>query len=244
MHQDHDEVVLSGIGVKLFRSLGDLSRHILSPDGTLHHGFAAAINPEKIIRLRADPDTRAALATATIRYADGVGVVWALRRKGIDAHQIVGADLWEQLMVRAAAHGVPVFLRGARPEVLDKTVARLRAELPGLRIGAALHGYASEAEVDAFCHAIEQEGTGIVAVAMGSPLQEKVICRMRARCPEAFYMGVGGSFDCYAGVVKRAPLAWQRRHAEWLYRLLSQPSRIKRQWKLLPYAALVVADRL
>ncbi|MFT4975783.1 MAG: UDP-N-acetyl-D-mannosaminouronate:lipid I N-acetyl-D-mannosaminouronosyltransferase [Myxococcota bacterium] len=238
------EVELSGIGVRLYGSMGALADQILPPNEPLHHGFAVAINPEKIIKMRQDPETRAALVSATIRYADGAGVVWALRRRGIDATRITGADLWERLMGRAAVRGVPVFLWGARPEVLEETVARLRATLPTIRIGAALHGYASEAEADTFRSAIRDAGTGIVAVAMGSPLQEKVICRLRQACPDAFYMGVGGTFDCYTGVVQRAPLAWQERDAEWLYRLLCQPSRIKRQWKLLPYAALVLAGRV
>ncbi len=53
--------------------------------------------------------------------------------------------------------------------------------------------------------------------------------------PDALYMGVGGTYRCFTGHVKRAPKIWQTLGLEWLYRLLSQPSRIKRQLRLLRY---------
>ena len=92
--------------------------------------------------------------------------------------------------------------------------------------------------------AVGAMGRGIVAVAMGSPLQEKIIKGLREVNPDAFYMGVGGSFDCYCGVVKRAPPAWQNLNLEWLYRLLRQPKRIRRQLIYIPYVALVLANRI
>ncbi len=53
--------------------------------------------------------------------------------------------------------------------------------------------------------------------------------------PDALYMGVGGTYDVFIGKVKRAPLLWQKLGLEWLYRLIRQPSRLKRQLKLLKY---------
>ena len=54
-------------------------------------------------------------------------------------------------------------------------------------------------------------------------------------CPQALYMGVGGTYDVFTGHVKRAPLIWQRLGLEWLYRLLSQPSRLRRQLRLIKF---------
>ena len=236
--------VISGIDVQVFGSVDEFAEQILPGPHQLTVGFAVAINPEKIMAARRDPDTRAALESATLRYADGAGVIWAMRRRGISAPRVTGADLWERLMARAADCDIPVSLLGGKPEVLDMSVDRLHQEFPTLQIAASLHGYAGDAEISAFTKEIEKMGRGIVAVAMGSPRQEKVIKALRENCPNAFYMGVGGTFDCYSGVVRRAPESWQRLNLEWFYRLMWQPWRLKRQLKLVPYAVLVLARRV
>ena len=243
---DMDQTVaeISGIDVQVFRSVDEFAEQILSGPQQLNVGFAVAINPEKIMAARRDPDTRSALESATLRYADGAGVIWAMRRQGIRAPRVTGADLWERLMARAADCDVPVSLLGGKPEVLNMSVERLHEEFPSLEVAASLHGYADDAEITEFTKEIARMGRGIVAVAMGSPRQEKVIKSLRESCPDAFYMGVGGTFDCYSGVVRRAPDSWQRLNLEWFYRLLRQPWRIKRQLKLIPYAALVLARRV
>ena len=235
---------IAGIEVQVFGSVDEFAQQILPGRHELVPGFAVAINPEKIMTARRDPDTLAALESATLRYADGAGVVWAIRRHGIIAPRVTGADLWECLMQRAADCDTPVCLLGGRPDVLEMTIARLQREMPNLRIASALHGYSSDSELDKLAGDIERMGRGIVAVAMGSPRQEKVIRKLRMRCPDAFFMGVGGTFDCYSGVVRRAPEAWQKLNLEWLYRLIRQPWRIKRQLRLIPYVALVLARRV
>ena len=53
-------------------------------------------------------------------------------------------------------------------------------------------------------------------------------------------MGVGGTYDVFTENVKRAPAAFRAVNLEWLYRLLSQPTRILEQSNLpaillLPY---------
>ena len=57
-------------------------------------------------------------------------------------------------------------------------------------------------------------------------------------------MGVGGSFDVLAGNVKRAPEMWQKMNLEWFYRLMSEPSRIKRQFKLLNFLKQYLTNKL
>ena len=69
---------------------------------------------------------------------------------------------------------------------------------------------------------------------MGSPKQELLMERIEKE-HKAVYQGLGGSFDVYAGYVKRAPDWWVKNNLEWAYRLLSQPSRIKRQIYLIRF---------
>lgn len=82
---------------------------------------------------------------------------------------------------------------------------------------------------------IRASGAKIVTVAMGSPRQEILMRDCREVYAHALYMGVGGTYDVFTGYVKRAPGIWQRLGLEWLYRLLSQPSRVTRQLRLLRY---------
>ena len=84
---------------------------------------------------------------------------------------------------------------------------------------------------------VRDSGAKIVTVAMGSPRQEILMRDCRLVSPDALYMGVGGTYDVFTGHVKRAPKVWQNLGLEWLYRLLSQPTRITRQIRLLRYLA-------
>ena len=68
--------------------------------------------------------------------------------------------------------------------------------------------------------------------------------RVRATYPAGFYLGLGGSFDVYAGVKKRAPLWMQRSGLEWLYRFLKEPSRAGRETKRFKFLALLLTGRL
>ena len=235
------ECSVNGIGVRAFASVENAVSEIIGQDKTVKPGFAVAINPEKIIRARRDRDIRSVLESGTLCYPDGIGVVLTMRKKGIPTRRIPGIDLWEALMKRAAVAELPVFLLGARASVIEKVVTRLKEEL-----GTPLAGYHSGYFDDdaRMIETIATAGPAIVAVGMGSPRQEQFILQCRKRWPKAFYMGVGGSFDVYAGAVLRAPMLFRKAGAEWMYRLLRQPLRIRRQRALLIYAALHLSGRL
>jgi UDP-N-acetyl-D-mannosaminouronate:lipid I N-acetyl-D-mannosaminouronosyltransferase len=156
---------------------------------------------------------------------------------------VAGADLWEALMARAGADGTPVFLIGGKPEILAQTEQKLRAQWQ-VNIVGSQNGYFNADEQQALFTRIRDSGAKIVTVAMGSPRQEILMRDCRQVYPDALYMGVGGTYDVFTGHVKRAPKAWQNLGLEWLYRLLSQPSRIRRQLRLLRYLAWHHSGRL
>ncbi|KFC00931.1 putative UDP-N-acetyl-D-mannosaminuronic acid transferase [Trabulsiella guamensis ATCC 49490] len=147
---------------------------------------------------------------------------------------MAGADLWEALMARAGAEGTPVFLVGGKPDVLAQTDDKLRQQW-NVNIVGSQDGYFPPEQRQALFERIRDSGAAIITVAMGSPKQEIFMRDCRQVYPGALYMGVGGTYDVFTGHVKRAPKVWQNLGLEWLYRLLSQPSRIKRQLKLLRY---------
>lgn len=206
--------------------------------GVMKQGTLVAINAEKMLTVEDDAQVRALIEAAEFKYADGISVVRSIRKKYPQAvvERVAGADLWEELMARAGKEGTPVFLVGGKPEVLAQTQQKLR-ERWQVNIVGSQDGYFKPEQRQALFERIRDSGAKIVTVAMGSPRQELLMRDCRVVHPDALYMGVGGTYDVFTGHVKRAPKVWQRLGLEWLYRLLSQPSRLTRQLRLLRYLA-------
>ncbi|WP_343711772.1 lipopolysaccharide N-acetylmannosaminouronosyltransferase [Kosakonia radicincitans] len=208
----------------------------LYADGEIKRGTLVAMNAEKLLTVEDDPVVRALIEAAEFKYADGISVVRSLRKKFPQAQvsRVAGADLWEHLMMRAGLSGTPVFLVGGKPEVLAQTEQKLRAQWQ-VNIVGSQDGYFTADQREALFARIRDSGAKIVTVAMGSPRQEIFMRDCRAVYADALFMGVGGTYDVFTGHVKRAPKIWQQLGLEWLYRLFSQPTRLKRQLRLLRY---------
>ena len=208
----------------------------LLPDERVRSGTLVAINAEKMLTAEHDAALRALLQQAEYKYPDGISIVRSIRKKYPHAavQRIAGADLWEALMARAGQQGTPVFLIGGRQAVLDETCEKLRRQW-NVNIVGAQDGYFAPADRDALFTRVAASGARIVTVALGSPRQELLMRDCRACWPDALYMGVGGTYDVFTGHVKRAPKIWQHLGLEWLYRLIRQPSRLRRQLKLIKY---------
>jgi UDP-N-acetyl-D-mannosaminouronate:lipid I N-acetyl-D-mannosaminouronosyltransferase len=167
-------------------------------------GILVAINAEKIARADA---AGAALTAAHLGYPDGVGAVLALRRVGIGAHRMPGADLWLEIFHRFAGRRT-FYLIGGREEVVRDVAERLQHRVSGARLWYR-NGYTTGAERDDLLADVRRRQPDVVFVAMGSPQQEALMQQLYAVHP-AVYMGLGGSFDIFAGRTSRAP-AWLRR---------------------------------
>jgi len=234
-------VNVGGVEVMAFASMQQLVDFIVHDDGSVFAGSAIAINPEKVMKARADAQILAMLNQAEIRYADGMGVVRVMAKKlKAPVARVPGCETWEAIMAKAARCQVPVFLIGAKPEVLAQTKAKLEAQ--GVPVVGAQDGYFKDAE--ALIAQVKASGAKIVTVAMGSPKQEQFIQLAKAELADCYLMGVGGTYDVFTGNVKRAPALWCKLNLEWAYRLLSQPSRIKRQWSLVEYLWLYLRGQL
>ncbi|WP_370974376.1 lipopolysaccharide N-acetylmannosaminouronosyltransferase [Enterobacter wuhouensis] len=210
----------------------------LFADGQMKSGTLVAINAEKMLAVEDNAEVKSLIEAAEFKYADGISVVRSIRKKfpGANVSRVAGADLWEQLMARAGTEGTPVFLIGGKPEVLAQTEQKLRRQW-NVNIVGSQDGYFKPEDRQALFERVRDSAAKIVTVAMGSPRQEILMRDCRLVCPDALYMGVGGTYDVFTGHVKRAPKFWQKLGLEWLYRLLSQPTRIKRQIRLLRYLA-------
>ncbi len=241
----NDEILVCGIPVQVHKGVDSAVESIFSTgEKRVIPGFAIAINPEKLMKARYDKNLRDVLLSATLRFADGIGVVLVLRSKGAEeAERIPGCEFWVGLMQKAGQLHQPVYLVGARSDVLSQVRGKL-AGLFGVNVVGMHDGFFSAAQQNELIQRIKMSGARIVTVAMGSPRQEFFIRQCRQAYPDAFYMGVGGTYDVFSGSVRRAP-SWARRlNIEWLYRLLANPSRAVRQLVLLKYLWLFLVRRL
>ena len=212
--------------------------------------LAVSFNPELVMRAQKDPAVAEALLNADLCYPDGVGAVWAARRQlarlapaatGAAApERVAGIDLAQRVLELAAARGLPVYFLGAAEGVAAEAARRQAERTAGLRMAGCHHGYFSPADEDDVVRAVRDSGAGILLVALGAPRQEVLLYGRRSEMGVAAALGVGGSFDVWAGKAKRAPAWIQRGKVEWLYRLVRQPSRLRRQMALVRYAAQVL----
>ena len=201
--------------------------------------MVATVNPEFVMRARADAEFASVLESADLCLPDGVGVVWAARRQGARVERVAGADLVPEVARLCARRGWPLFLLGAGPGVAEQAACRLVDANPGLEIAGTEAGSRDPEHDDAAVQLIRSTAPKVLLVAYGAPFQELWIRRNRARLGVPVSIGVGGALDFVSGRVPRAP-AWMRRTGlEWLFRLARQPWRIRRM-AVLPFFAAAV----
>jgi N-acetylglucosaminyldiphosphoundecaprenol N-acetyl-beta-D-mannosaminyltransferase len=204
-----------------------------------------AVNPEKVMRASQDPELLGRLQKAGLLIPDGIGVVFAVRLFGLgQIERVPGSELMPKLCELAANKGYKVFLFGAQEGVISQAAQVLLQRYPGLNIVGTKDGYVKEEEMPSVITAINTSQADLLFVALGSPKQELWMTRYLPALNVKVCQGVGGTFDVIAGHVKRAPRAFRMLHLEWLYRLLSQPSRILRQTALPIFVFRVLQKRL
>ena len=232
-----NRVEVNGVKIHPFSTFDSLLEYVNGRKGIL-----VAINAEKI--LHATDQTRS-IINRNIGYCDGVGAVMALKKKGYnDVVKIPGCELWLKIIASLFKEGKTFYLVGGKQEVIEQTVDKLKTEFPGIQIVTYRNGYIkTDEERNALIDDIAQKKPDVVFVAMGSPKQELLMEEMLQR-HAAIYQGLGGSFDVYTGNVKRAPKWWVDHSLEWAYRLVKQPSRIKRQIHLIRFLLLVKLGRI
>ncbi|MBQ9245760.1 WecB/TagA/CpsF family glycosyltransferase [bacterium] len=192
------------------------------------------INPEMIELANNNDDYANVLKNAELVIPDGSGIKLALKLKGIVQEQIPGVDFSKELIKHCADKKIPVAFVGAKEEVVNKTCSNIKKEFQELNICYFRNGYFSNEEEEKIISELASTKPGLILVALGAPKQEYFITECRKYVKNAAFIGVGGSFDVWAGNVERAPEIYRKMGCEWLYRTIKQPERIKRIYKTLP----------
>lgn len=228
--------LLNGVKTYAPRSRKELMSYAFTNQNIL-----VAVNAEKILHATAQSRS---IINRNLGYPDGIGAVWALENKGCkNVVKIPGCELWLDL-VRTYHKTKSFYLVGGKQEVIEATVAKLKKEFKSINIVNYRNGYIkSIPEEQDLINDIADKKPDVVFVAMGSPKQELLMEIMQKR-HKAVYQGLGGSFDVYTGSVERAPNWWVKNNLEWAYRLVKEPSRIKRQIHLVRFMALLKFNNL
>jgi N-acetylglucosaminyldiphosphoundecaprenol N-acetyl-beta-D-mannosaminyltransferase len=197
--------------------------------------YVVTLNVDILLTALENPDLFEACQAARWVVADGMPLVYASRLLGRPLPERVnGADLALGLVERAAARGYRVFLLGGESGVPEAAARRLRERLSGLQVVGTLSppfGFDSRREeVDRTVAAVRAAAADIVLVGLGAPKQELWLRHHLARAGAPVGVGVGGTFNFWAGRVRRAPVAFQQAGLEWLWRLAQEPRRLWRRY--------------
>lgn len=198
-----------------------------------------ALNAEKLNKTDEKLD---AIINNNIGYPDGIGAVLALKRKGLNAIKVAGAEFWLDIITKYELTK-SFYIVGSSKEVIEETISRLYKDFPKIKIVGCRDGYLKDGEEEVLLKDIIRTKPNVVFVAMGSPKQEFLMQRLLLEYP-ALYMGLGGSFDIYTGKINRAPEAFQKLGLEWFYRLLKEPTRWRRQLNLGQFFIKIVLNKL
>ncbi|MBX9668770.1 MAG: WecB/TagA/CpsF family glycosyltransferase [Candidatus Obscuribacterales bacterium] len=203
------------------------------------------LNAEMVVQAQKDAELDRIIRHAHLIVPDGAGAVWALRLDGHECYRVPGIELAYKALSSAGRRSLPVALIGGREEVLAKLLQVLPMQHPGVEVVASHNGFISADDEEAVVSLIAEKEPKLVLVAMGVPRQELFIDKWRGRFSNAVVIGVGGSFDVWAGFTKRAPAFFRKLHLEWFYRLAKEPWRARRILSALPsFAAQVLTARL
>ena len=158
---------------------------------------------------------------------DGISVVKAAKKLDIPVKErITGVEIAEYLIKELNNPGKSLYLFGATNEVIETLAKKITVEYPNIKLLGYSDGYAEDK--DRVFEDIARLKPDVCLVAMGVPLQEKLIYRHLSSFDKGIFVGVGGSFDVLSGTKKRAPKFFIKCNLEWLYRIAKEPSRLKR----------------
>lgn len=201
-------------------------------------------NPEIVVRAQDDPDLRYIMDQADLITPDGIGIILASRwKKRPIIERVSGYDLLIQLLDKGNANSWSFYFLGCDEATSKKAIERILALYPHVKVAGRHHGFFDASEEAQIVEQIEQSQPDFLILALGAPASDHWIHKHRARLAAKVMMGVGGSLDIIAGKVKRAPILWQKLNLEWLYRLLAQPSRWRRQLLLPVFAFRALRER-
>lgn len=237
MDMDRDLVKLQGFWIDSF-TMDEAVNYAANNCGQI-----VTINPEMIAFGKKDKDFAHIINTAQLVVPDGIGVEIGLKLLGHKVKRIPGIELGKALIIKFSKENKKIAFIGAKPQIAELAVKKLQNELQNINTVYIHDGY-FENDDDIITELTKAE-PDLILVALGSPKQEFFINKIKSKLPNSVMIGLGGSFDVWAGVVPRAPKIYQNLGLEWLYRTIKEPKRLNRIFPTLPVFVInVLKERL
>lgn len=195
-----------------------------------HKRFIITVNPETLMLSEKDNELKEILDSKEFSFVpDGIAVIKAARKVGISiSERITGIDIAEYLLKLANKNKYSIYLYGAKEEVIESLISKIKKEYNNINIVGYSNGYVENK--NKVMEEILKLKPDICMVALGIPHQEKIIYKYINKFKKGIFIGVGGSFDVLSGYKKRAPKIFIKLNIEWLYRIIKEPKRLKRFW--------------
>lgn len=246
-----DKVSIFGVNVFNinFKEAIDIVRGFLKED-KIH--TIVTPNTEIVVDARDNAKLRDILNSADLSIADGIGLIYGSKMRGKPLKErVTGFDVSMELLNIAEEEGYSVYLLGTKPEVVEKAYENLKSTRPELNVIGYHHGYFKGTHLGMAGHDEEIEvideinrlKPDIIFLGLGYPKQELWIEENAKKLNSKLIIGNGGVIDIIAGKVKRAPDIFIKLNLEWFYRLISDPSRIKRQVAIPKFLISVMLDK-
>lgn len=258
-----DKKIILGIGITDATKKEILEYIIKNLENFKKKLFIVTPNPEFLVLASKNHDFKNVLNSADLASADGIGIVWAAKILGKSLKErFAGVDLVESLCKVVAEKPITVGFLGGSEGVAGETAECLGTKYPSLKIAFAgaewsMNGFETAKKIES--RITNQESSknnnhnslfmihnsiDILFVAFGAPKQEFWISENLNKIPVKIAIGVGGAFDYIGGKIPRAPGFIRNMGLEWLFRLIAQPWRIKRQLALLEFIWLVLKEKI
>ena len=211
-------------------------------DGGKH--IVCTPNPEIVMEAQNDKELMEILKASDLVIPDGIGVVWASKYSEIKIKERVpGFDLTQNVFEKIKDTDYKVYFFGGAPGVANEASKKMMKKYEGLKIVGTRNGYFKKEDEKDIVADIKNSGADILLVGLGAPKQEKWIYDNMRFTGAKVLIGVGGSFDVMSGNLKRAPKIFCKLGLEWFYRLITQPTRIKRMMRLPKFVIKVLKEK-
>lgn len=208
-----------------------------------------SLNPENLVVATENESFKRVVETAQIKIVDGIGIVLVGQWLGVEVgERVTGVSLMEELIKVASDRRLRVMMIGGKENLALRLAQCYADQFPEAKF-FGLKGIEDiknpkKAEEDKIFSIVAAYKPQLVFVAFGSPDQEFWIEHHKKEFTGCVVMGVGGAFDYLSNNIKRAPVFIQKIGVEWLFRLLTQPWRRRRQMRLIKYIWLVIKQKL
>ncbi|MFN6166660.1 MAG: WecB/TagA/CpsF family glycosyltransferase [Pseudanabaena sp.] len=217
-----------------------LAQRLQTNQGT----HVVTIHAEMTMQAQKNPALANVIKQAELVVPDGSGIVLYLRSQGEKINRCPGIDLSQQIVQIAAEQQGRMFLIGGAPKVVDSVAEIWRNKWADIAITGMHHGYFDAVTEQQICEQLQSSQPNLILVGLGVPRQELWIQKYRYLCPDAVWIGVGGSFDIWSGIKTRAPEWFSNNNLEWLYRLYQEPWRWRRMLSLPHFVWCVTKESL